>query len=269
MPSPLDRSDGTARPAAKAGGLHMNLALSPFPTPAAGEELSPRIQLPALAPGEQLAPSVRSGIAILSEALDCAQELQHNEWDFAVEVHYLRGAGLSDSGLRWLLCKGYAEHAVETTQPHAPHRTFRRSGGLVFSDRSCFVLTAAGAALAGQRGVHSRALSRPSQSPLFSPRATLWSAIPHWDDQRHELRWGAKVVKRFRVPALNQELILAAFEEEGWPPHLDDPLPNHDNIDPKQRLHDTIKRLNRHQINRLLYFRGDGSGTGVLWEAVD
>jgi hypothetical protein len=73
-------------------------------------------------------------------------------------------------------------------------------------------------------------------------------------------------VKRFRVPALNQELILAAFEEEGWPPHLDDPLPQEANTDPKQRLQDTIKRLNRHQVNRLIHFRGDGSGTGILWE---
>ena len=49
-----------------------------------------------------------------AEALDCAQELQRDPWDFAVEVPCLRGAGLSDSSLRWLLCKGYAEHAIET-----------------------------------------------------------------------------------------------------------------------------------------------------------
>jgi hypothetical protein len=62
-------------------------------------------------------------------------------------------------------------------------------------------------------------------------------------------------VKRFRVPALNQELVLAAFEEEGWPPHLDDPLPKDDDTDPTQHLQATIKRLNRHQVNHLLHFR--------------
>jgi hypothetical protein len=76
------------------------------------------------------------------------------------------------------------------------------------------------------------------------------------------------VVKRFRVPAENQELILAAFEEEGWPKHIDDPLPVRDGIDPQTRLHDAINRLNGRQTNRLLCFRGNGNGTGVLWELV-
>jgi hypothetical protein len=92
--------------------------------------------------------------------------------------------------------------------------------------------------------------------------------VPRWDAECRELRWGAALVKRFREPALNQELILAVFEEEGWPARIDDPLPNDPGCDPKQRLHDTIKRLNRHQANRLLRFRGDGSGSGVLWEAL-
>jgi hypothetical protein len=74
------------------------------------------------------------------------------------------------------------------------------------------------------------------------------------------------LVKQFRLPALNQELILAAFEEEAWPPHIDDPLPNALGQDPKQRLHDTIKRLNRHQVNRLIRFRSDGTGSGIIWE---
>jgi hypothetical protein len=74
-------------------------------------------------------------------------------------------------------------------------------------------------------------------------------------------------VKRFRLPARNQELVLAAFEEEGWPPHIDDPLPSRLDHDAKQRLHDTIRRLNQHQINRLIHFRGDGRGCGVLWES--
>ena len=46
-------------------------------------------------------------------------------------------------------------------------------------------------------------------------------------------RVGDRVVKQFRVPAGNQELILAAFEEMGWPPHIDDPLPPVHDLDPK------------------------------------
>jgi hypothetical protein len=76
---------------------------------------------------------------------------------------------------------------------------------------------------------------------------------------------GGKLVKRFRVPSPNQERILAAFEEEGWPPRIDDPLPPHPEQEPKRRLRDTIKSLNRHQINRLLHLTGDGTGQGVRW----
>ena len=36
----------------------------------------------------------------------------------------------------------------------------------------------------------------------------------------------------------------------------------------KRRLNDTIKCLNRGQVYRLLHFRGDGTGEGVLWEVV-
>ena len=77
---------------------------------------------------------------------------------------------------------------------------------------------------------------------------------------------GDIVVKQFKVPALNQERILAAFEEEGWPVHIDDPLPPHPEQDPKRRLHDTINSLNRNQKNPLIRFLGNGNGQGIRWE---
>jgi hypothetical protein len=219
--------------------------------------------------GEEFVPPIQTGLAILAEARDCAQEVQRDVWDFAVEVHSLRDAGLSYSSLRWLLCKGYAEHAIESTRLHAPRRTFRRAGSLVFGERSCLVLTAAGAAVAGGPQSFPLVLRGACQGSDSESRPAIWPATPRWDAQCRELRWGAKLVKRFREPASNQELILAAFEEEGWPPHMDDPLPNGHDQDAKQRLHDTIKRLNRHQINRLIRFRGDGSGCGIIWEALE
>ena len=36
--------------------------------------------------------------------------------------------------------------------------------------------------------------------------------------------------------------------------------------DPKRRLSDTIKCLNRKQANSLIHFRGDGTGEGIVWE---
>ena len=76
---------------------------------------------------------------------------------------------------------------------------------------------------------------------------------------------GAALVKQFRVPAVNQELILSAFEEEGWPPRVDDPLPRTGETDSKVRLRDAIKGLNRNQVQARVRFRGDGTGQSILW----
>ena len=59
------------------------------------------------------------------------------------------------------------------------------------------------------------------------------------------------IVKEFKVPAANQEAILAAFQEEGWVPRIDDPLAPQLNQDSKRWLHDTINSLNRNQKHEL------------------
>ena len=94
-------------------------------------------------------------------------------------------------------------------------------------------------------------------------------AVPRWDALRRELLVDGQVVKRFRVPAPNQIALLAAFEEEGWPPRIFDPLPPQADQDPACRLRETIKALNGHHRVRMLRFSGDGTGEGVLWQWVD
>jgi hypothetical protein len=82
------------------------------------------------------------------------------------------------------------------------------------------------------------------------------------------LRYQGQVIKHFRVPVENQELILTAFQEEGWPHSIDDPLPQTGDLDPKQRLQATIKSLNRNQLVRLIHFHGNGNGLQVYWDLV-
>jgi len=89
---------------------------------------------------------------------------------------------------------------------------------------------------------------------------------PCWDRLRRELRVAHVVVKQFKQPAPAQELILLSFEELGWPARIDDPLPPQRGMDPKQRLHQTVSNLNRHQKCPLLRFVGDGHGQGLGWE---
>jgi hypothetical protein len=87
---------------------------------------------------------------------------------------------------------------------------------------------------------------------------------PEWDNQRRELKFDGKLVKRLRQRAENQQRILDEFEEQGWPSRIDDPLPGTSTISRSQRLADTLKRLNKN--NQFLIFRRDGTTEGVIWE---
>jgi hypothetical protein len=92
--------------------------------------------------------------------------------------------------------------------------------------------------------------------------------VPQWDAIRRELVVGGQIVRRFRVPAPNQVAILAAFQEEGWPHGILDPLRGNGDQDAKRRLNDTVKALNRRRLARIIHFSGDGTGEGVTWELV-
>ena len=70
-------------------------------------------------------------------------------------------------------------------------------------------------------------------------------------------------------PGRSPKTILRAFQEEGWPIRIDDPLPQQSERVPSRRLLDAIKALNRHHEVQVVRFHGDGNGSGVLWEAVE
>ncbi len=116
---------------------------------------------------------------------------------------------------------------------------------------------------AGKNGADGRPDSTNGHA-LAAPKI-----LPHWNALRRELIVGGQVVKRFRVPAPNQEAVLTAFEEEGWPQRVYDPLSPNGDTDTKNRLHETIKALNGHRLARIIRFRGDGTGEGVCWELTD
>ena len=196
-------------------------------------------------------------LRLLYDAYNYALELNRSRWDFAEEIVSLRERGLTNGDLRWLVCSKFVEHGRERTKTGAESREFQHSAGLSFSKKTCFVLTDMGASYIGQLFV----LGESSESaPLV---------VPKWDRELQELRLGESIVKRFKVPAPNQEMILAVFEEENWPVYIDDPLTPHPAIDPRRRLHDTINSLNRNQKANLIQFRGNGSGDGVRWELIN
>jgi hypothetical protein len=217
---------------------------------------------PALPP--VLAARLIAALSWLKQGYDYANDLGLDGWSFAVEIHVLRAEGLTDNDLRWLVCKGLVEHAGEVTALGDDARSFRETGRLRFCRKSCFVLTEAGTAF--DLAVREQDGSTAPAPPVALAVAAGADARPQWDADRQELRLGGLVVKQYKVPAPNQEMILAAFEEEGWPHRIDDPIPPVYDSEPKRRLHDTINSLNRSQKQPLLRFLGDGSGQGVRWE---
>lgn len=212
---------------------------------------------------------IQAGLVLLREASEYAKDLSCDPWDFAVEIACLRAVGLNNSDLRWLVRKGYVRHAEETTVAGQHKRRFRPCGELTFTARTCFVPTESGV----QVGRRSSPSTVVEPLPVSGARMRIVHGVhaiarPHWDPTKRELRVGGVLVKRFRVPAPNQELVLSAFEEERWPPRIDDPLPPNGEVSPKQRLRTTIHCLNRNMKRPVIRFQGDGTGKGICWEPV-
>lgn len=217
---------------------------------------------------------LHSALQLLLASYGYAHDAKRDAWQLAVEIDELRQRGLALSDLRWLVAKGFAQHRRELTVPGDPDRSFRPLSPTEFPGTAAVVLTESGAtALSLLLAEEKLAVpGMPEDLRLENPQEAIVSEAgkPVWDGSRRELRFEGQVVKRFRVPAQNQEIILQAFHEDGWPHCIDDPLPPAKDSDAKGRLLATIKSLNRNQLAPLILFHGNGNGFQIYWEpAVD
>jgi hypothetical protein len=196
------------------------------------------------------------GVALrmLKRAQELAQRFKCPPTEFAVELHQLHNAGVSTNTLRSLICDGCVEHVVERTTPRSTKRTFSHSGNLRFVAKSCFMLSVSDVKATNQLLMHNA--SEMNGEP----------EVPTWDAETRTLFFGHLVVKRFKQPAGNQGIILVAFQSQGWPRCISDPLPIHNCHNPKERLHDAIKNLNHAQENSIIHFTADGTSRGVCWK---
>jgi hypothetical protein len=233
--------------------------------------------------GGRLPQSTEQAINRLLEACYFAADAGCNIWEFAVTIAELSRDGVSESDLRWLVCRGFFEHATEVTTT-SRKREFNRDASLRFCKWTAFVITSAGVAFSREFVEGFACCDDDAEVSLKLDDATPQLARskdvedarsscngdvrPNWDRDRRELRLGRQLVKVFKLPSRMQETILMAFEEEQWPPKIDDPLPVHPDLMPKRRLHDTIKGLNRNQKSCLIRFMGDGTGEGIRWELI-
>jgi len=198
-------------------------------------------------------PRLRCALVILLEAYESAADSKRNPWDFAVEIAELHAAGLRTTDLRWLVGKGYVQHAIEKTKGGDTGRVFGKwgqLGQLRFSDRSGFVLTEAGI----------RAARLLQGETVLSAAET-----PHWDDANHTLFWRSLALHHFQKDAPYQEAIVRRFEDEGWPRCVTVVLPQDPGVSSKERLHAAVQNLNRN-VRPYLRFGLEGSGSRIYWE---
>ena len=233
------------------------------------------VQIALSAAGARFTPPIHSALSLLLDAATCAQDVGAELWQFSVEISALLRVGLTTNECRWLVAKGLAKHACEMTTPEGDRRIFQPCTNLALPKRTCFVITERGMACATEllRSSAKRQSADRNNAAHTVLHATgngeAHVTTPTWDSDRQQLRVGRVIVKEFKVPAANQEAILAAFQEEAWCPRIDDPLAPKLNQDSKRRLHDTINSLNRNQKHALIRFLGDGKGEGVRWGFVE
>lgn len=222
-------------------------------------------------PREEILDRCAPELALLLEVREIAADLECDPWEFAVEIGRLPHSVDVASRLRWLIFRGYVEHRREVGTVRSRRRIFQKCRNVKFTPASCFMLTISGRKVAR---VVRDSMNFVSTSPgnghaqngsavIVTPKSRL---IPSWDPIRRELWVANIIVKQFRVPAKNQEAILNAFHEEGWPDRIDDPLTPIHGREARQRLREAIRSLNESQKRRLIRFFGDGSGGGVGWE---
>ncbi len=135
-----------------------------------------------------------------------------------------------------------------------------------FPEATRFTVTRRGASIA-------RTLLAPSAPPnspdAHSPRLrSITSNEPVWDHAEGDLWFRGQLVRHFRKAVSLQRTLLDAFQKQGSPESLPDPLlqAGERGVRFRCRLHDTVKYLNRGQMTPFLqFFLADG-GHAVGWK---
>jgi hypothetical protein len=84
---------------------------------------------------------------------------------------------------------------------------------------------------------------------------------PAWDGATGELRWKTQLIRGVRVlkrPS-NIHVILTAFEREGWPDRINNPLPGG-----QQQLHQALLSLN--EGLKKISFHATAGGRVITWK---
>jgi hypothetical protein len=91
-------------------------------------------------------------------------------------------------------------------------------------------------------------------------------AVPHWDARTDTLHCFDQRLK-VRFDAANLRVVLDAFEAQGWPRRIANPLRAGNGVTAKRKLQQTVKSLSERLRGTGLRLRMDGEAMGVCWES--
>jgi hypothetical protein len=186
-------------------------------------------------------------------------------YEGAMALARLRELDIPDAILTWMMYQAHIDHLLPTCRESGRQGKPQPVASLQFGQASAFVLTDAGADfangfLADVLVPEEDSFDRAWEGLLLRP------LLPSYDREGRVFCWGRHVIKWFRQPSFNQEVVLRAGEAQGWPSWFDVSLVRRKGRNLKVCLHDTLKDLNRRQAFPLIHFKGDGSGTRVGWD---
>ena len=180
---------------------------------------------------------LRVALGLLLRPYEEAERRGVPAWEVAATRETLKGQGLNDGLLLRLLELGLVDQRLDRV-----------------------VLTEGGAEVA-------RGRSDPGQG-LPAPHVAGELIVPFYDVDQRILWYAGRLVKRLRQQADVQEIVLRAFQRQGWPRALKNPLPKGSMIPMDARLHAVVRGLmNAQKEARIRFFR-NGTGCMICWEAV-
>ncbi|SRR5579884_4018611 len=89
-------------------------------------------------------------------------------------------------------------------------------------------------------------------------------SVPRWCARAGTLSWRGTILRRVRIDAVYLRCLLDAFEQQGWPEWIANPLPHQPGMSRKQRLRQTLENLNRGMHLPGIRFHADKGG--VRWQ---
>jgi len=92
---------------------------------------------------------------------------------------------------------------------------------------------------------------------------------PKFDKGRRVLTVHGKLVRQFYRDAENQIPILKAFQEQNWPPWIENPLGRPKPTDARHRLSDAVADLNEDQKEKLVRFWIEKGTQRIFWELIE